>query len=152
MSSADAFLLSSTRIAADEQKRKMVAKRERLAQIEQSLVYPTEKSPVKTRSPSVPIDPTLPLADRQRRKGLSPIRSRFDLAIQQATVRSYARYASESPEQTAVNCLQEAGFFQRKSWFQQVEIGKEMVKQRTKRCIHRYESSTPLLRRTDKVE
>jgi hypothetical protein len=123
-----------------------------LAQIEQSLIDPIEKSPGQTRSPSAFIDPCLSLADRQRRKGSSPIRSRFDLAIQQATVRSYARYASESSEQTAVNCLQEAGFFRGKSWCQQVEIGKEMVKQRTKRYIRRYESSAPNLHQTDKIE
>ena len=66
---------------------------------------------------------------------MDPIRSRYDLNIQQATVRSYERCAAESTHQTAVKCLKEAGFFKRKSWFQKVEISKEMVKQHTRRCI-----------------
>ena len=74
-------------------------------------------------------------SNRPRRKNLGPIRSRFDLQIQQATTRSYERYASASIQRTAINCLQEAAFFKRKSWLQQVEISKEMVKQRTKRRI-----------------
>ena len=74
-------------------------------------------------------------SNRPRRKNLGPIRSRFDLQIQQSTTRSYERYDSASIQQTAINCLQEAAFFKRKSWLQRVEISKEMVKQRTKRRI-----------------
>lgn len=79
--------------------------------------------------------PSNSTSNRPRRKNLGLIRSRFDLEIQQATARSYERYASASIQQTTLNCLREAAFFKRKSWLQQVEISKEMVKQRTKRRI-----------------
>jgi hypothetical protein len=143
MSSANAYLVSSAHIAAHDEQRKIAAKHELLTQIEQSVKNSVEKP--KTRSPSVQtnrsvvldIDPSIPLPDHPIRKNSSPIRSRLDLEIQQATLKPYERYASASARATAINCLQEAGFFKRKSWLKQVEITKEMVKQRTKRCIRR---------------
>lgn len=60
-----------------------------------------------------------------------------NLKAQQATIKCYERYANASIHETAVQCLQEVAFLKRKSWIKQVEISKEMIKQRTKRVIQR---------------
>ena len=61
MSSADAYLLSSTLITADKQQRRIAAKRELLAQIEQSLNCLTETPAAKTRPPSVQVNRSMVL-------------------------------------------------------------------------------------------
>ena len=143
MSSTDAYMISSARIAADDQQRRIAAKRARLAKIGQAVEYFTEKLAEKKRprspknnlimSPST--NPYLPLPARQLRKNMGPIQSRIDLKIQQATVMPYESYARESIQQSVVNSLREAGFFRRKSWLQKVEISQEMVRRRSQRCM-----------------
>jgi len=57
--------------------------------------------------------------------------------MRQSTFQSYERYASASIRSTAINCLQEASYFKRKSWLKQVEISKEMVKHKVQRRMRR---------------
>lgn len=145
MSSIDNYLLSPTRIAVNDEQQKIAAKRDLLVQTDQSLTNSVEKSTTKTRPPPVQanlsmiidIDSLIAYPNHQTRRNLGPIQSRPDLKIQQTTMKCYERHASASIRETAVHCLQEVGLFKRKSWLKQVEISKEMVKQRAKRRIQR---------------
>ena len=122
---------------------KIAAKRDLLMQNEQPIKNSIEKSARKTRSPSVQANRSRILdinshkshSDHPTRKNFSPIQFRFDSKIQQATVKTYERQTSTTTREAAIHCLQEAAFFTRKSWIKQVEISKEMIKQRALRLI-----------------
>jgi hypothetical protein len=144
MSSADAFLVSSTRIALETEQRKTTKRRDLFTKIEKTLQQQTDElnDPLCT---SLSVDPNsfldvdsyIPLPDRPGCLRSGPIKSRIDLEIRQSTVKQYERYASASTRTTAINCLQEAGYFKKKSWLKQVEISKEMIKHKVQQRIHR---------------
>jgi hypothetical protein len=146
MSSVDAFaLLSSRRNLKNEQQQ--AAKRQALLSeikesVEKQLQDDSKKLTNSFPAPpsqrrSVNVETYIPLPDRPLPQRSSPIKSRLDLDIHQATVKSYERYASATTRSTAVRCLQEAAYFKGKSWLKQVEISKEMVKHHAKRRIRR---------------
>ena len=153
MSSVDAYTLSSSRITSEIEQHKAAKRRELFTQIKQSVENQSDQqSEVSTNPPlstslpsnSKPMDGEtyIPLPDRPTMQGSSPIKSRIDADIRQATVKPYERYASATTRSTAVHCLQEAGYFKGKSWLKQVEISKEMVKHHVKRRIRRADDET----------
>jgi hypothetical protein len=147
MSSVDAYTLSSSRITFETDQRQAAKRRELYKEIEESVekqFQDQSDKPTKRLSVSVPserkpfdIETYIPLPDRPTIQRSSPIKSRHDVDIRQATVKPYERYASATTRSTAVHCLQEAGYFKGKSWLKQVEISKEMVKHHVKRRIRR---------------
>jgi hypothetical protein len=150
MSSIDAYTLSSSLIASNIEQRKLAKRRELFTQIKQSLEEHESEKSTNPLSGSVPIthktvhdnDVYIPLPDHPTNRRSSPIKSRLDADIRQATVGPYERYASATTRSTAVQCLQEAGYFKGKSWLKQVEISKEMVKHQVKRRIRRSDGET----------
>lgn len=155
MSSADAYLVSSRGLVSEtmqriaDRKRELFAQLEQLVQQEPQIQQPT-KYPVNRLSKSVPIDRN-PIADVELNVPLpdypvmvhpGPIKCRDDLKIHQSTIQSYERHASASTRTTAINCLEEATYFKRKSWLKQVEISKQMVKNKVQRRIRRDDAET----------
>ncbi|CAF2813880.1 unnamed protein product [Rotaria sp. Silwood2] len=152
MPSADAYVLSASRIALETEQRKTTKRKELLTQIEQSLQkQPQHQSKESTKPLSnsysserkaIDIDTYIPLPERLTTQRSNVLKSRRDLEIRQATVQSYERYASATTRSTAIHCLQEAGYFKGKSWLRQVEISKEMMKHSVKRRIRRANNET----------
>jgi len=150
MSSADAYKFSSSRITFESEQRKARKRQELFTQIEQSLDQQLPDQLEKSTHPvsfpserkSSTIEPYIPLPDHPVMQRSSPIKSRLDLKIRQATVKPYERYASATTRSTAVHCLQEASYFKGKSWLKQVEISKEMIKHHVKRRIRRASDQT----------
>jgi hypothetical protein len=152
MSSADAFTVSSSRMTFESNQRKITKKRELFTDIEQSVEKQLKDQPEKITNPlstsfpnqrkTIDVEIFIPLPDHPTVQRSSPIKSRLDFDIRQATVKPYERYASATTRSTAVHCLQEAGYFKGKSWLKQVEIGKEMVKHHVKRRIRRADDET----------
>jgi len=75
-------------------------------------------------------------------KNFGPVQTNSDLKIKQQVMKCYERYAHTSAHDTAVQCLEEVAFMKGKSWIKQVEISKEMMKQRTKRILQRTNDKT----------
>lgn len=150
MSSVDAYLISSNRLARETEQNQTTKKRQLLTELEQSTQQDKQSSVISTQSNenSVPIerdsmldvDSYIPLPEHSNYLRNGPIKSRVDLQIRQSTFQPYERYASATIRSTAVNCLEEATFFKRKSWLQQVELSKEMIKHRVQRRIHRVDN------------
>ena len=92
----------------------------------------------------IDVNPHIPLCDRPAYSETGPIQSHHDLRIRQSTFRPYERYASASLRSTAVACLEEATYFKRKSWLKQVEMSKDMVKQKVHRRIGRADDKTAM--------
>ena len=144
MSSVDAYNLSSSRRTFEIEQQKAIKRRELFAQIEQSVqtqaqppvTRPTAPVPVELK-PAMNLDAVIPLPEHPSNQRSRAMKSRLDYDIHQATVKPYERYASATSRKTAVNCLQEAGYFKGKSWLKQVEISKEMIRHRVKRRIRR---------------
>jgi hypothetical protein len=152
MSSADAYVLSSSLINLETERRKAAERRELFTQIKQSVENQPqplqEKStnllsvPLPVDRKSIDVDTYIALPDHSTVRRLSPIKSHIDVDVRQSVVQPYERYASATTRSTAVNCLQEACYFKGKSWLKQVEISKEMVKHRAKRRIQRADKET----------
>jgi hypothetical protein len=152
MSSVDAYTLSSSRITSEIEQNKAAKRRELFTQIKQSVEkLSQDQSEEATNPPSISVPSNrksidagtyIPLPDRPTIRQSSPIKSRIDVDIRQATVKPYERYASATTRSTALHCLQEAGYFKGKSWLKQVEISKEMVKHHVKRRIRRADGET----------
>jgi len=117
MSSADAFVLSSSLINLDTERRKAAERRALFTEIKQSVE--NQLQPLREKSTN------LPSIDRKS----------IDVDVRQSDVQHYERYARETTRSTAVHFLQEAGYFKRKSWLKQVEISKKMVQNHAKRQI-----------------
>lgn len=108
------------------------------ANIVEKLTTKVKSSDTGTNQSSDPkIDSLKAHPNHQVGNNLKPIQMHSSLAIHQATIKSFERHTNASIHNTATECLREASFLKRKSWMKQVEIGKEMVKQRTKRLIER---------------
>ncbi|CAF0832820.1 unnamed protein product [Adineta ricciae] len=156
MSSADAYIYSSSRLAHDIEERNAAKRRELFTQIEQSVKEVQQKQPPSQireltaysanrlasslpnpRGSMIDIDSCLALPDHPVNYGTSSIKSRHDLNVRQAAFKPYERYASASTRSTAINCIQEANHFKRKSWTKQVNISKEMVKHKVHRRLAR---------------
>ena len=146
MSSADAYSIFSNRRAQETKQRRHERTHKRLTDLEQTLQQEestialtdslTASMPEYARS--VPnTESPLSLPDNPINLGLSAIRSRRDREIHQATVKPYQRYTSASTRSTAVHCLEEARYFQKKPWIKQVEISKDMGKYKVQRRIAR---------------
>ena len=139
------FLSSSTHLTTRNEQQKMAASNDQSKPTEQTLANVVEKFTTKrtsfhTRtdhSSDLNIDSPKAHPDHQAGRNLSPIQMRSSLGIHQATIKSYERHTNASIHNTATECLREASFLKRKSWMKQVEMGKEMVKQRAKRLIER---------------
>lgn len=153
MSSVDAYLLSSSHVARDNEQKKARKKHQLFAEIEQSLQEQDNRLPEITtaqtnhslpidRDAILDVDSYIPLRDHSSSSRRGPIKSPLDLEIRQSTFQSYERHASASVRSTAISCLEEASFFKRKSWLKQVEMSKEMVKHRVQRRMHRSENRT----------
>ncbi|CAF0910687.1 unnamed protein product [Adineta ricciae] len=147
MPSADAYGIASLRINQEFHQRLETKRQELYSQTKQSVddipnVYPQKSTnrlsvPKPSERQSIDIDTYIPLPDQPSLQRLTPIKSHIDVNIRQSTVQPYERYASASTRSTAVRCLEEAGYFKRKSWVKQVEISKEMVKSQVKKRIRR---------------
>jgi len=157
MSSVDAYLLSSNRVAFEAEQMKAAKKNELFTQIKETFKeqesQPSEISTTNStnvlsnscpadRNSILDVDSYIPLPDHPSYSRFNSIQSRVDLQIRQSTFQSYERHASASIRSTAINCLQEAGYFKRKSWLKQVEISKEMVKHKVQRRIRRADDKT----------
>lgn len=154
MSSVDAFSLSSTRLASEIEQRRAMKRHELFTQIEHTLqqqpsivsstpaTNPRNDSFLVDSSSILDIDSYIPLPDHPNYLRSSPAKSRLDLKIHHTTIQSYERYSNVSMRSTAINCLQEAGYFKRKSWLKQVEISQEMMKNKVQRCF-RYADDKP---------
>lgn len=152
MPSVDAYALSSSRIAVETAQRRKAKRKELLTQIEQSieaLPDPASKALSNPLSSSfasdrklIDIGTYIPLPDNPAVRRPCTIKSRLDSEIHQSTVQSYERHASATTRSTAIQCLQEAGYFKGKSWLKQVEISKEMMKHSVKRRIRRSDQET----------
>jgi hypothetical protein len=155
MPSVDAYLLSSARLAYETEQRTAARRRELFTQVEQ--LMQSERQPVESttdlvnrrsasvptyRPPSVDVEAYIPLPDHPTTVDVGPIRSRIDLQIHQSSIQPYERHASASTRTTAIKCLQEAAYFKKKSWLQQVEISKQMVKNHVQRRIRRADQGT----------
>jgi hypothetical protein len=148
MPSVDIHLVSSTLFAPNIEQHQTAKKRELFTKMEHTLprqepqpsevstTYSSDPLPI-DRNSILDVDSYIPLPDHPPNLRSSPIKSHFDLKIRQSTFQPYERYASASIRSTAINCLQEAGYFKRKSWLKQVEISKEMVKHKVQRRIRR---------------
>ncbi|CAF3340496.1 unnamed protein product [Rotaria socialis] len=142
MSSADAYILSSSRIALDTAATKATRTYELYQQNEQS---PQQEQHSKDASRSVPVqrapmldlDSHIPLPDHPKTTSFGPIKSRIDLEIRQSTLQSYERYSSATTRSTAIQCLEEASFFKKKTWIKKVEISKEMLKHKVQQRMRR---------------
>ena len=134
MTSADAYTIAASRLAADAEQRQAIKRRELMAQVEESVEHGI-LPPIRRT------DVTIPLPDHPSPRSSRLIKSRLDVDLRQATVKPYERYASATARSTAVACLEEAGYFKRKSWLKQVEISKEMVKHRVQRRMRRADAS-----------
>jgi hypothetical protein len=158
MSSADAYLLSSTLRSLEIEQHRAAKRRELFTDIEQSLLqlqqrqqqleqHPEKSSTllsdlssnrlVANRSALIDVDSRLLLPEHPTNLGSGPIKSRQDLKVRQSAFKSYERYASASTRSTAINCLEEASHFKRKPWIKQVQISQEMVKHKVERRIAR---------------
>jgi hypothetical protein len=157
MSSVDAYLLSSNRLISETEQLKVAKRNKLFTQIEQTFQehrsQPSEVSMTHStdvlstsfpvdRNSILDIDSCLPLPDHPSYSSFNSIKSRADFEIHQSTFQSYERHASASMRSTAINCLQEAGYFKRKSWLKQVEISKEMVKHKVQRRMRRADDKT----------
>ncbi len=159
MSSAEAFLISSSRIASETEELNAMRKRDLFTQIEQTLQQRTQQQPSEVSmtystnlfTESIPMDrqsaidaeihvslPDHPISFRN-----GPIKTHFDHAIRRSTIQTYQRYSSATLRSTAVKCLEEASYFKRKSWVKQVEISQEMVKHRVHRRMRRADNKIP---------
>lgn len=151
MSSVDAYTLSSHRISLEAGQNKAMRTIELHKQIEQSLQLDSQPkqttAPLLTQQMSytapverdkmLDLDSHVPLPDRPKSSSLSPIKSRVDLDIRQSTFDVYERYASASVRTTAIDCLQEAAFFKKKTWLKKVEISKDMLKHKVQQRMCR---------------
>ncbi|CAF2245234.1 unnamed protein product [Rotaria magnacalcarata] len=153
MSSADAYILSSSRIALDTVATKatktyeLYKQNEQLSQQEQHSKNESHSVPVQ-RAPMLDLDSHIPIPDHPSNTFFGPIKSRVDLEIRRSTLESYERYSSATTRSTALQCLEEASFFKKKTWIKKVEISKEMLKhkvqQRMRRAIDET-NKTPVL-------
>ncbi|UJR10034.1 hypothetical protein I4U23_014257 [Adineta vaga] len=147
MTSTEAYAIAAVGINREFQENLETKRKALYSQIKQSVddipdVYPKKASnflsvPKPVEHQSIDIDTHIALPDHPTVQRLNPIKSHKDVDVRQSTVQPYERYASATTRSTAVNCLQEAAYFKRKSWLKQVEISKEMVKNQVKRRIRR---------------
>lgn len=157
MSSLDAYLISSARIASEIEQHQTDKRRQLFTQIEQTLqeqksqqseVSTTFSSTAPNNAPPadhnavLDVDSYIPLPDHPSNSRCGLIKSHIDLEIRQSTFQSYERYASASMRSSAIDCLQEAGYFKRKSWLKQVEISKDMIKNKAQRRMRRADEKT----------
>jgi hypothetical protein len=158
MSSADAYLLSSTLRSLEIEQHRAAKRRELFTDIEQSLLQlqqrqqqleqhpeksftlspdPSSNRLLASRSALIDVDSRLPLPEHPINLGSGAVKSRQDLQVRESAFKSYERYASASTRATALNCLQEASHFKRKTWIKKVQISQEMVKNKVERRISR---------------
>jgi hypothetical protein len=155
MSSADAYLFASSRLALETKQHDAMKKRDLFSKIEARLKQAPEVSrtiPGIPRSDSISfdqqseinVDTHMPLPEHPASVPNGPIKSHIDVKIRQSTVQTYERYSSATSRSTAIKCLEEASYFKRKSWIKQVEISKEMVKHKVQRRMRRADNKTPI--------
>lgn len=153
MASVDAYLVSSNRFESTSEHNKKLKPGELLTLTEPSVQHrqqPQTKEATNPLSTSVPadrntmrdLDAYVPLPDHPLSVSTNPIKSRLDLEIHQSTIKSYERYASASPRTTAIDCLQEASFFKRKTWLRKVEVSKDMIKNKVQQRMRRAVNET----------
>ena len=153
MSSADAYSIFSHRRAQDTKQLRHERHHKLLGDLERSLQQSFEESITdltESLTASMPPYPRsvpntespLSLPDGPINLGLSAIRSRRDREIHQATVKPYQRYTSASTRSTAIHCLEEARYFQKKPWMKQVAISTDMGKYKVQRRIARAADSS----------
>jgi hypothetical protein len=154
MSSADAYVLSSSLINLDTERRKAAERRALFTEIKQSVenqLQPLHKKSTNLPSvdrKSIDLDTYIALPDHSTVRRLSPIKSHIDVDVRQSVVQPYERYTSATTRSTAVHFLEEAGYFKGKSWLKQVEISKKMVQNHAKRqirCTDKERNKKPLL-------
>lgn len=156
LSSADAFLISSVRVADEAERTNAIRKRELLSHIEETLQQQDQQlseipyDSMNLLSQSLPVDrhtiidvnPHISLRNHPTYSQTGPIKSQRDLKLRQTTFQPYERYASATFRSTAVTCLEEATYFKKKSWLKQVEMSKDMVKNKVRRRIGRADDKT----------
>jgi hypothetical protein len=102
----------------------------------------TESLPIERQS-AIDAETHVSLPDHPITFRNGPLKTHFDDAIRRSTIDTYQRYSSATLRSTAIDCLEEASFFKRKSWVKQVEIGKEMIKNRVHRRMRRADNKPP---------
>lgn len=143
MSSVEAYSISSSRIAAEKQQKRLAADREQMQRIKasfQAMIDDTSNAKkqmiVTTDTKKVRQLSALISLPEKLRKDTSSIRSRYDRHVQQETLKSYDKHASQTNWKTALDCLDEATHLKRKPWVRQVDLSKTMAKHKVKRNIH----------------
>lgn len=138
------FLLSSTHVTTNDNHQKTVANSDPSKPTGEAFKNLVEQLTTKTlfshilTDRSIISDSDFPKAadpEHQTRRNINMLPMPASYNIQRKTIETFERHASASIHENATECLREASFLKRKSWLKQVELSKEMVKQRAKRQI-----------------
>lgn len=135
MSNIDAYFVSTARPSLASESRQMKLNVESPISLSQTFEQSMNNSQRLDPQTLLDMESHLHLPERSKPFAANPIKSSFDLQIHRSTIKTYERQSGTTARETAINCIQEAKFFKRKSWLKQIEISKEMVKQQTQRHI-----------------